>query len=91
MKSYLKINIYNGKGGFSNILIIKDMETREQEAFFNNNGYSLSQESKNAILNDGVNPFNILEFNLSLNQAKKVLHNLFIDYKKIKKEQNKGE
>lgn len=60
MKSYLKINIYNGKDGFSN-------------------------------LNDGINPFNILEFNFPLNRAKKVLHNFFIDYKKLKKEKNKGE
>lgn len=90
MKSYLKIKIFNGKGGFSNILVIKDMESQVQKEYLSD-GYSLSQEVKNIVLNEGIKEFVIPSITLHENQIEKVLYDLFIDYKQLKNKKNKGE
>lgn len=69
----VKLNISNGKGLFETIVIKNNKE------IYHNYGYSMSEN----ILKIGAND-NILCFNVSLNQAKKMLKDIGVEYKNIK-------
>ncbi|MGL4452451.1 MAG: hypothetical protein ACRCTZ_14900 [Sarcina sp.] len=77
MKFLLKINIFNGKGGFENVVI-----SSNPKRLYHSYSYGLLPAIYDFETADDIS--NMIEIRLPLKEAKNVIEQLGFDYKDIK-------
>ncbi|MGL4789869.1 MAG: hypothetical protein ACRCW1_00550 [Anaerotignaceae bacterium] len=83
MKNYIKINMFDGKGGFENVLVEKDFITGLTKAWLNY-GYQLDRQAKENMEHNGVGKTaEVMTLTVKKTEGKKILKDLFIEYKHL--------
>lgn len=82
MRNYLKVQMFDGKGGYENVVVEKDFNTGLTRAW-RNYGYGLCEGVADILGENLGTRASVMTLTVKKSEGKRILKDLFVEYKNL--------